>query len=205
MHAPSDDPRLRGPERFDDAIARFDRANAADPNRELVAGVPEPKELVYARRMSERLATYAPHASAAVRLAARCQHIRRWTRSRSQYPAGRAGYRSWRENLARFHADTAAVILREVGYDTPTIERVGSLVRKEQVKTDPEAQLLEDVICLVFLEFYLDAFAAQHPDEKLIEILRKTWRKMSDRGREEALRLDLSPALRSVIERAVAD
>jgi hypothetical protein len=202
MQAPPD-PRIPGRERFNDAIARFDRANAADPNQELVVGVPEPKELVYARRMTARLATFTPYASAALKLAARCQHIRRWTKPRSEYLEGREGYRSWREDLARFHAETAAGILREVGYDTPTIARVASLVRKERMKTDPEAQLLEDVVCLVFLEFYLDAFAAQHPEPKIIDILRRTWRKMSERGREVAMTLDLAPELRALVERAV--
>ena len=202
MRAPPN-PRIPGRERFNDAIARFDRANAADPNLELVDGVPQPKELVYARRMTERLARYAEDAPAAVKIAARCQHIQRWTRPRSEYPAGRDGYRSWREELARFHADTAATILREVGYDAATIERVSSLVRKERIKANPEAQLLEDVICLVFLEFYLEAFADAHPEEKLVEILRKTWRKMSDRGREAALRIPLSVQMRALVEKAI--
>ena len=204
MRAPPDS-RIPGRERFNDAIARFDRANAADPNEEIVGGVPEPKELAYARRMTDRLAAYAPDAPAAVKLAARCQHIRRWMRPRSECPEGRDGYRSWREDLARFHAETAAAILREVGYDTPTIERVGSLVRKERVKSDPDMQLLEDVVCLVFLEFYLGDFAGRHSERKLIEILRKTWRKMSDRGREEALTLDLAPELGALVEKAVGE
>ncbi len=190
-------------ERFTDAIARFDAANAEDPRRELVDGEPQPRELVYAQRMTAALDGFAPDAPEAVRLAARCQHIRRWTVPRDRYPAGRDGYRRWRTDLGRFHAETAAMILREVGYDEATVARVGTLLRKERLKADPDVQLLEDVICLVFLQHYLADFAAQHDDEKLTDILRKTWRKMSDRGRAAALEIDLPPELRALVARAV--
>ncbi|MYI75052.1 MAG: DUF4202 domain-containing protein, partial [Acidobacteria bacterium] len=170
------------PARLRAAFARFDAANAEDPNREEVAGAQQPRELVYAQRMTETLARFAPDASEAVRLAARCQHIRRWTAPRDTYPDGRDGYRRWRTDLARFHAVTAGAILREVGYGDDTVARVGALLRKERLKADPEVQLLEDVACLVFMEHYLPAFARQHDAEKLAGILRKTWRKMSPRG-----------------------
>ena len=190
-------------ERFRLAIERFDAANAEDPNHELVDGGLEPKELVYARRMTERLRCFCPGASEAVFLAARSQHIRRWTRPRADYPTGRDGYRRWRTELGRFHAMTAAVILRDVGYDPMTIGRVEELLRKERLKADPEAQLLEDIICLVFVEHYLADFAPKHEDEKLLGVLRKTWRKMSEAGRQAALGLDLSPAVGALLERAL--
>lgn len=191
-------------ERFRGAVARFDRANAEDPNVETVDGVSHPKELLYAQRMSDALARFAPDASEVVRLAVRCQHIRRWTVSRDSYPRGRDGYRRWRTDLGGFHAETAGDILREVGYEDAAVERVQALLRKERLKADPEVQLLEDVVCLVFLRHYLAPFAAQHEDGKVVGILRKTWRKMSERGRAAALDLDLEPDLRALVTRAVA-
>ena len=164
----------------------------------------QPKELVYARRMTAALERFAPGASEAVRLAVRCQHVQRWTIPRSTYPDGRDGYRSWRTDLGAFHAETAGAILREVGYDDATIGRISSLLRKERLKADPDVQLLEDVICLVFLEHYLADFSTQHDEEKLVNILRKTWRKMSDSGRSAALTLDLAPEVAAIVGRAVA-
>ena len=139
-----------------------------------------------------------------VRLAARCQHIRRWTVPRSTYPEGRDGYRRWRSDLAQFHAETAADILTGVGYDADTVQRVQVLLRKERLKVDAEVQLLEDVACLVFLTYYLPAFVEQHEELKVIEVLRKTWRKMSTRGQSVALELDLPDDLRSLVGSAIA-
>ena len=190
-------------ERFREAMARFDRANAEDPNVETVDGVSHPKELLYAQRMSDALERFAPDASEVVRLAVRCQHIRRWTVPRDTYPEGRDGYRRWRTDLGGFHAETAGGVLCEVGYDDVTVGRVQALLRKERLKADPEVQLLEDVVCLVFLRHYLSPFAAQHEDEKVVGILRKTWRKMSERGRAAALDLDLATELRALVTRAV--
>ena len=190
-------------ERFLEAIARFDRANAEDPNVEADGGVSHPKELLYAQRMSDALERFAPEASEIVRLAVRCQHIRRWTVPRDTYPEGRAAYRRWRTDLGRFHAETAGGILRQAGYDDVTVGRVQALLRKERLKADPEVQLLEDVVCLVFLRHYLAPFAAQHNEEKVAGILQKTWRKMSEGGRAAALELDLAPELRAMVARAV--
>ena len=195
-----------GAARFREALARFDRANADDPNREPVDGVEQPRELVYARRMTATLDSFAPEAPEVVRLAVRCQHIRRWTVPRDTYPEGRDGYRRWRTDLARFHAETAGTILREVGYGNDTVARVGALLRKERLKADPEVQLLEDVACLVFLRYYLPAFAARHDDAKLVDILGKTWRKMSARGHEAGgLALDLDPRVSALVSRAAAE
>lgn len=189
------------------ALARFDEANAADPRSEMIGSTAYPKELVYARRMSAMLARYAPDASEAVRLAVHCQHIRRWEIPRHDYPMTRAGYKQWRTTLMRFHADVAGRILREAGYDDEMIARVQALVRKEGLKINSETQLLEDVIALVFLESYLAEFVANHADydeNKFIDILQKTWLKMSDRGRAAALRLvELPPGLAQVVHKAV--
>lgn len=188
------------PERFRDAISRIDAANALDPNR----GADGPHELHYARRMTEWLDRLEPGASEALRLAVRCQHLRRWVIPRSNYPMTRAGYHRWRSTLARFHAEEAGKILREVGYDDTTVGRVQALVRKEKLRTDPEAQTLEDVVCLVFLEDEFSDFARRHDEEKVLGILAKTWGKMSPRGRDAALALRLAPGDRALIEKALA-
>lgn len=193
--------------RYAKAIAGFDAANADDPNCEIADGRERPKELLYAERMTAMLARYAPDASETLRLAARCQHIRRWSIPRADYPMTRAGYHDWRNRLRDFHADRAAGILRESGYDDDTIGRVRSLVRKERLKADAEAQTLEDVVDLVFLESYLAGFVAAHGDydaAKFGDILAKTAKKMSARGRAAAATLiTLPPALAPLVREAM--
>ena len=188
-----------------EAIARFDAVNAEDPNQETIDGVQRPKELVYAERMSAWLDKLAPDASEVVRLAVRAQHIRRWTVEREGYPMDRAGYRKWRTDLGKFHAEMAGSILREVGYGDETVARVQALLRKERLKADPEVQLLEDVACLVFLDHYFAEFARKHDAEKLVGIVRKTWRKMSPRGHEAARGLRFPPDLGVIVTRALDD
>ena len=191
-------------ERFIEAMRRFDAANSEDPHHEVVDGVSYPKDLLYAQRLTTWLERFAPDASEALRLAARTQHIRRWTIPRDRYPMDRRGYLLWRTTLGKFHADTAATILREVGYDEVTIQRVRSLLRKEGLKRDPEVQCLEDVICLVFLESYCADFAGQHEAAKALSILRKTWSKMSPRGREVARTAGLRAEVQRLIDAALA-
>ncbi len=191
---------MRGAQ-FSDAIARFDAAHAEDPAKDASG---QPAELVYAQRMSAWLAKLAPDASEALRLAARCQHIRRWAIRRSGYPAGVAGYRKWRIDEAASHALTAREILEKSGFEEQIIQHVQALLRKEKLKQDPEAQLLEDVICLVFLENYFALFAQKHDEAKLIGILRKTWAKMSPLGQREALGLQLPASLRAIVGKALA-
>ena len=189
--------------RLEAALARIDRANAADPRVETSAEGEVPEALLYGRRMSARLERFAPDASEALKLAARAQHIERWRIPRGDYPEGRKGYLAWRRRLYDFHAERARDLLEEVGYPEEVRARVATLVKKKGLGRDPEAQCLEDVVCLVFLEHYFAAFAAKHPDEKVIDILRKTWAKMSAEGREAALALPLGPE-RALIERALA-
>ncbi len=191
--------------RFHQALARFDAANAADPNRETWQGAEYPKELLYAQRMSGWLERFAPDASEALRLAVRAQHIRRWTIPRSDYPEGKAGYKEWRTTLSRFHAQTAGEILAGVGYDDETIRRVQGLIRKEQLKRDPETQCLEDVICLVFLESYFANFSQKHDEAKVIDILQKTWKKMSPAGHAAALGLALPKGARELVGKALGE
>src|SRR5205823_2394349 len=151
---------------------------AADPNKVMVEGQDRPAELLYSQWMTTALASFAPEASEALRLAARAYHIRRWTIPRGSYARGRLGYLQWRTALASLHAKQASKILREAGYDVAMSIRVESLIRKERLKADPETQTLEDVICLVFLKHELGDFARKHPEEKVLTILQKTWKKM---------------------------
>lgn len=185
------------------AFARIDEANALDPNLEHLDGQEVPKELLYGHRMSATLATFAPDASLAVQLAARAQHLQRWKLPRSEFSMDRKGYLSWRQKLYGMHAELAGAILAEVGFDEAAIARVGTLLRKKGLKTDPEVQLLEDVVCLVFLRHYFADFAEKHDEAKVVDILRKTWSKMSERGRKAALALPLGEE-RRLVERALA-
>lgn len=194
-------------ERFNQAIAKFDAANAQDPNQENFDGKSYPKELLYGQRMTAMLEIFAPDASEAVQLAARAQHICRWIIPRNAYPMDLTGYKKWRTDLYKFHAETAAAIMREIGYDNEMIARVQALLRKERLKVNPEMQMLEDVIDLVFLQHYLADFVSKYShyeEEKLLDILRKTWRKMSDKGHAAALELNYTSAMFAVVQRALA-
>ncbi len=190
--------------RLTDVFAAIDAANALDPNTIKVDGRPQPAELAYGRRMSETLARLAPHASEHLRIAARGQHIERWTSPRASYPAGRVGYLKWRKDLQGFHARRIGEIMMAAGYDAGDVERVGALVRKERLKSDPDAQMIEDVACVVFLEHYLGDFLAKTDEEKLAGILAKTWNKMSPLGRDEARKLPLPSAVPLLLERGLA-
>jgi hypothetical protein len=185
-------------------FAAFDAANSEDPNHDQVDGQAQARELVYAQRMSTCLNSFAPDASIALQLAARCQHICRWKIPRSDYPMDRQGYKRWRSDLAVFHGETAATILAAQGYDDVLITRVKDLLLKRGLKRDDEVQALEDVICLVFLEFYLEDFASKHDEEKLIDIIRKTWNKMSPTGHAAALALPLPDNMLALVGKALA-
>lgn len=186
------------------AFHLFDAANAEDPNLEPnEAGALVPKEVLYAQRMSACLARVAPDAPEAVQLAARCQHIRRWSIPRADFPMTRPGYHQWRNTLKKYHAELAGQLLAQAGYEPELITRVQELVQKLRLKDDPEVQLLEDIICLVFLEYYFLPFAAQHPKEKVIEIVQKTWPKMTERGHALALQLPFTPEARALVEKAL--
>ncbi|MEQ9366098.1 MAG: DUF4202 domain-containing protein [Leptospirales bacterium] len=190
--------------RLQAAHEQFDAANAEDPNAtSLPSGGTEPKELIYGRRMTEELLRFAPDAPEAVHLAARCQHIRRWRIPRKDYPMDKAGYHKWRTTLYKFHADQAAEILQQVGYDAATIDRVRFLLQKKSLRSDPDTRTLEDVICLTFLRHYFADFAAGHPEEKVVDIVRKTWHKMSAAGHAAALKLDLAPESLRLVQLAL--
>ncbi|WP_324024821.1 DUF4202 domain-containing protein [Maribacter sp. BPC-D8] len=185
------------------AFQHFDEANKQDPNTEVFEGTTYPKEVLYGIRMTERLNEFDPTASEALRLTARCQHICRWEIPRESYEMNREGYLRWRQELKKFHGKKAASILEDIGYDDETIDNVKFLLEKKQLKKNEETQSLEDVICLVFLEFYFEPFAHKHPEDKTIDILQKTWKKMSKKGQEAALKLPLSKYSLDLITKAL--
>lgn len=191
-------------DRFERAKLAFDQLNALDPVKETVDGVEKARLIVQADRLSRWIERLEPSASEALRLAARCQHIERWIIAREDFPPGRVGYLQWRTKLARFHADRAESILRGAGYDDEVVQPVRRIVTKQNLHSNPDSQTMEDALCLVFLEFEFEAFLEKHPDEdKAVEILEKTWKKMSARGREAALTLPLSPRAKKLVAAAI--
>lgn len=186
-------------------LEAIDQANSDDPNREIEEGESLPRELLYGRRMSQWLARLRPDADAALQIAARAQHIRRWEHPREEYPMDRKGYLAWRRGLYTFHAEQAGAIMESAGVDPALIERVSFLLHKKQLHDDADTQALEDAACLVFLEHHIGEFAARTDREKMIGIIRKTWRKMSDRGHEFALTLNFSPEVMALIGEALGD
>jgi hypothetical protein len=185
------------------ALEAFRAANAADPNTVLDRGQPRPKELVDAERLATWVERLEPSASEALLLASHCQHLCRWQLPRTEFADGRIGYLTWRKALARLHADRASEILREAGYGEDVIEQVRSINLKQGLRTNPDVQAMEDALCLAFLEYELDEFADKHPDDKLIDIIRKTWGKMSERAHARALELPLSSRSSSLVSRAL--
>jgi len=189
--------------RFDAALRRFDEENGRDPNLAVVDGKSVPRELAYARWLSEWVLRLDFRASEPLRLAARCQHLCRWTMSRSSYPMTRAGYLRWREDLKRFHARRAGEILRGVGYPEDVISRVQRLNLKADFPDDPESRVLEDALCLVFLERQLRELADKTSDDKVINALQKSWKKMTAAGRAAALKLSYAPRERALLDKAL--
>lgn len=193
-------------DRFERAIAAIDAANAADPNTLVVGGEARPKELAHAEMVTEWVRRLRPDASEALLLAARAHHLRRWAVPRSAYPEGRAGYLRWRRDLHERHAAEAGEILRGAGYDEATIARVGAIIRKRNLSSDPEVQALEDALCLVFLETQFADLAARTERAKMVDIVRKTAKKMSPEGIRHAVALAaaLGEAERAILEEALA-
>jgi len=190
--------------RFEAALRRFDEENARDPNQEIVEGV-QPRELVYARRLYDWVLKLAPNASQELLLAARSQHICRWTIPRNNYPMDRVGYLKWRNDLKQFHSEKSSGILRELGFPEGTITRVQALNLKKDFPRDPESRVLEDALCLVFLQFQFADLAARTSEDKMVNALQKSWKKMTPTAREHALRLTFEARERALLERALTE
>ncbi len=193
------------PAPLEQVLARLDQLNSDDPTRDVVDSVPQPRELVYAKRLTEWVLRLDPNASEALRIAARGQHVRRWTIPRSQYPMNRQGYLRWRETLKTFHANTVGDIMGQAGYDATMIQRVTRLITKKDLATDRETQTLEDALCLLFLEAQFADLKRKTADEKMRDVLRKTWQKMSAQGRAEATRLALGPEDRAYLSQTLGE
>lgn len=179
--------------RFDKAVQKFDEYNSKDPSS---------KELTYAQRMSDRLRKFKPDAAEHIQLAVRCQHIGRWEIPRKTYPDGKKGYIAWRNKLKDHHAAIAGPILLECGYDQEMVEKVQDLLEKKDLRSNADTQLLEDVVCIVFVEFYLAEFASKHEDAKVIDILRKTLKKMSPAAINTVSELPVSARIGELIAKA---
>ena len=195
---------------YDRAVTLIDAANAEDPRMDSdAAGKQVPRELLYGQRMAEMIVRFTPEADEVQRLAVRAQHIQRWKTPRDSYPMTRDGYMQWRTGLYKFHAETCGHLMQEAGYDDASVERAKQAVGKRGLKVNPDTQLLEDVADLVFIEHYMVEFAGQHPDyteEKWLDIVRKTWKKMSERAHAFALsgQLKLPEPLVPLITKAIS-
>ncbi len=193
-------------DQFNAVIAAIDAVNAEDPRKIVVDGIEYPYETIYAERMTETLERMYPDASELLRIAARAQHIRRWQIPRDTYPRNREGYQKWRLEMRQLHADLVGDIMRENGYSDEDIALVGSYLRKERLKREADSQALENVVDVVFLAYYWDEFVEKFPhydDDKLIDIVGKTLRKMSSHGHQAALALDLPPETAKIVMAAV--
>jgi hypothetical protein len=191
-------------ERLNTLLRTIDDCNLQDPNTEILDGQPVAKEWLYGQRMTATLASFEPDAGEELQIAARAQHIERWHIPRRDYPLDRAGYLTWRRDLGRFHAERTTHLMATLGYDRASQDAVTRLLTKRGIKQNQQAQTLEDVICLVFVQFYLADFAANQESGKLHNIIRKTWAKMSTRGQQKVLTLPLDPALKTTLETALA-
>lgn len=190
--------------RLENVIQDIDRINTGDPNQETWQGKSYPKELLYSHRMTEMAWHFMENPSELIQIAARGQHIKRWAIPRNQYTMDRKGYLQWRTALKHLHAKLLENIMHSHGYSQDAIAQVKSCVVKKQLKTDPMAQSLEDIICLVFLKYYFGQFATKHQEEKVVSILQKTWRKMSENAQKMALALPLKEQDIQLINKALA-
>jgi hypothetical protein len=190
---------------FNEAIRRFDVDNSRDPNVEIIAGEKVPRELAYARRLTEWVKRLCPDPSEALLLAARCQHICRWESPRESYPMTRAGYLKWRADLKQFHARKSGEILREVGYGVDVIARVQKLNLKNDFPHDPETRVLEDALCLVFLEHQFVPLVEKSEPDKMINAVQKTWKKMTPAAQAEALKLSYPARAEALLKRALTE
>ena len=182
----------------------IDAAHAADPVR---GADGRPAELAYADSVEAWVGRLVPHATPLLRLAARCQHLERWSVPRASFPDGKVGYLNWRKSLYVKQAARAKELLLAAGVTAAEADEAATWVSKSGLKTNPGTQALEDAAVLVFLENEIGAFAAQHADyprEKFVDILKKTWRKLSPRAQEMALTLELPPGIAALVQEATA-
>ena len=189
---------------LDNMLSAIDDVNSQDPNQVEKDGCNQAKEFIYGHYMSSCLNQYWPKANELLQIAVRAQHIKRWHIKRTEFAPGKAGYLSWRKTLGKFHAQLTKQLMLEQGYDEADAESTAEILRKEQLKSNENSQTLEDVACLVFLQYYFDDFSAKHTEEKIIRIVQLTWRKMSDRAHDIALSLTLPKHLADLVSKALS-
>lgn len=185
------------------AFSFFDDYNKQDPRTIVYKGEDYPAEYFYALQLHNWVKKLSANTSEALLLASRCQHIGRWQIPREQYPQTKAGYLTWRKELAKFHATKAGELLQQAGYNEDEIKAVQHILLKEELKHDRDVQIMEDALCLVFLQFQFEDFVQQHDEEKIIRILQKTWSKMSEAGREAALQLSFDEKAKTLLQKAL--
>lgn len=190
-------------DKFEDALKAINLAHKKDPNKEELGAEIYSSEWLYAKRMQDTLKKIYPKANQGLVLAASCQHLYRWEIKRSDYPNGKIGYYKWRNYLVEYQANKAEVILKECQFDTASIQKVIDIMKKENIHKLEDSQKLEDIVCIVFLEHYMEPFAADKTDEHLIQIVQKTWNKMSENGKKEALKLNLPLRTKKIVEAAL--
>ena len=195
---------MRGLSRFEAAAAAIDAANADDPNRVVVGGVDEPLALAHGRLADGWVQRLGTDADDALRLAARAHHLRRWEVPRTSYPEGRPGYLRWRRDQKARHARDVEALLRAAGYGEGEVARVQSLIRRDHLSTEPDAQVVEDAACLVFIETQLAEMATRLERDHLLDVIRKTGRKMSAAGLAKVTDIDLDDTTRALLIEALA-
>ena len=191
------------------ALSLIDAAHNEDPNKIEINREPIPYELHYAQKMTKFLDLHTPNADPLLLTAARAQHFRRWEVPRDSYPRTKAGYFAWRTFLKKRQAEQVRQLCLECEYSKAEAEKVAALIAKEDLrkgegKGDPDAQIIEDVACLVFLDDQFDQFEKAHDEEKIIGILQKTWVKMGKRGQDLALQMELSERAKELVGKALA-
>ena len=191
--------------KLEQAFRLFDAYNQQDPYKITWDGEEYPSEVFYASKLHDSIKTLDQSPSEALLLASRCQHIGRWEIERKTYPEGRVGYLKWRNDLSKFHAQKAREILESLDYTEDIIARVNDIVLKRQLKIDPEVQTMENALCLVFLEYQFDDLIEKLSEEKMINVIRKTWRKMSDPGKEIALSLKYSEKAALLLDKSLKE
>jgi len=189
--------------KLDKAFKLFDEYNKQDPHIITWNGIDYPAEYFYALQLYNWVKKLAPNASETLLLASRAQHIGRWKISRDTYPSGKAGYYKWRTEVAKFHAEIVNQLMQQAGYNEGTIKKVQHIILKEDLRKDEEVQVMENALCLVFLEFQYEDFITKHDDESVIRILRKTWNKMTEPGKAGDLLLTYNERGKNLIIQAI--
>ncbi|NQY10473.1 MAG: DUF4202 domain-containing protein [Flavobacteriales bacterium] len=189
---------------IEEGIKAFDAANSKDPKTIEINGKYIPFELAFSDRLTMWIGRLTQSPSDALLLAARCQHIERWTKPRDSYPTGKTGYLNWRSDLKIYHAERSTEILKSLDFESDLIEQVSIINQKKAIKLNEDAQLMEDALCLEFLDFQLERFSKKYDDDKLITILKKSWKKMSENGRNLALQISYSDNVLALIKIAIS-